>query len=184
MLAFGHPGLTLGVATLAAGAAARWERPWIDRLAGWVDIRVLLIGSLLPDIIDKPLGMLFLAGTFSNGRIFAHTLIFLAILSAGGWLLYRARHRTWLLALAFGTLTHLVFDQMWLNPRTLLWPAYGWSFARGDLSDWLPHIFGELYKDPAVYIWELAGLIVLVWFAWLVLRRHKVRAFLLHGKIR
>ena len=183
MLGFGHPGLTLGAATLAAGAAARWQRPWIDRLAAKVDLRVLLIGSLLPDIIDKPLGMLFMAGTFSSGRIFAHTLIFLVLLAAAGWYLYRRRHRTWLLALAFGTFTHFIFDQMWRSPGTLLWPAFGLGFSRTDISDWLPHIFHNLFTDPSVYVPELAGLIVLVWFAWLVLRRHKAWAFLRHGKI-
>jgi hypothetical protein len=36
------------------------------------DIRLLILGSLLPDLIDKPLGHIILPE--NNGRIFAHTL--------------------------------------------------------------------------------------------------------------
>ena len=41
-----------------------------------LDYRFLLIGSLLPDLIDKPIGGIFFYQTFQNGRIFAHTLCF------------------------------------------------------------------------------------------------------------
>ncbi len=193
MLTFAHLGLTLGAATLGAGAvglgaapegkARGWPERWLDRLASAIDIRVLLVGSLLPDIIDKPLGMVFMAGTFSSGRIFAHTLLFLALLSAGGWYLYRRRHRTWLLVLAFGTFCHFVLDQMWLSPHTLLWPAFGWAFSRTDISEWLGQIFHSMVAYPPTYIPEWIGLAVLLWVAWVILRRRRARRFLLHGKI-
>jgi len=46
-----------------------------------IDIRVLIIGSLLPDVIDKPVGIYLFRSTFSNGRIFCHTLLFLILIS-------------------------------------------------------------------------------------------------------
>ena len=100
MLLFAHIGLTLGAAGLLTKAfpprenedqKARHEPPpdtpkdelspnkplhWTKRL----DWRFIIIGSMLPDIIDKPLGMFILGDTFSNGRIFAHTLLFFIIL--------------------------------------------------------------------------------------------------------
>ena len=84
MLVFGHTGLTLGTAILVSHALDRirfaqntpdiregsssrfWvklRRPiellgnWLSRIAGigvHIDMRLLLIGSLLPDIIDNP----------------------------------------------------------------------------------------------------------------------------------
>ena len=63
MLLFGHAGITLGAATLIAGVTAKKrnsgkENPsWFTSLSRFVDIRFLLIGSLLPDIIDKPVAI-------------------------------------------------------------------------------------------------------------------------------
>ncbi len=39
----------------------------------------MLIGSMLPDIIDKPLGGLICKETLGNGRTYAHTLLFLLL---------------------------------------------------------------------------------------------------------
>ena len=39
------------------------------------DLFLLVVGSLLPDIIDKPLGLILYHG-FGNGRLYAHTLLF------------------------------------------------------------------------------------------------------------
>jgi hypothetical protein len=148
-----------------------------------VDLRVLLIGSLLPDIIDKPAGQLFFRTTFGNGRIMAHTLLFLLLLDLTGLLLYRRRGRTWLLALAFGTATHLVFDQMWRQPRTLWWPAYGLTFPRADLTNWFPGMLHALVANPALLASEVTGAAVLGLLSLLLLRRKNVRAFLRHGTV-
>ena len=75
----------------AAQAGTKGKPAWFDALARRVDIRLLAIGSLLPDIIDKPVGQVFFRGTFSDGRIFSHTLLFLALVSLGG---YARRRRT------------------------------------------------------------------------------------------
>ena len=71
MLIFGHAGITLGAATLLTGAlsSSRFSQKvpaanpspgdkvsWFTYLGSYIDIRLLLIGSLLPDIVDKPIG--------------------------------------------------------------------------------------------------------------------------------
>ena len=100
--------------------------------AVWIDYRLILLGSMLPDIIDKPLGIWLL----DTGRSIGHTLVFGSVLVAAGFTLYAWRCSTGLLGLSFASVIHLVLDQMWLAPRTLLWPAYGWSFERGDVEEW------------------------------------------------
>ncbi len=136
MLVFGHTGITLGATILLAGALKSTVSPhvrgnkltgqefpvtndsprnklsWFIFLRQYIDIRLLLIGSLLPDIIDKPLGQFFFRETFSSGRIFAHTLLFFVLITLAGYYLYHKRNKTWLLALSFGTFTHLILDQM------------------------------------------------------------------------
>src|SRR3989304_5302191 len=132
MLLFGHVGITLGAAAIAAGIGARKTSAppasWVIKLSFYLDIRFLLIGSLLPDIIDKPVGRYLFLGTYNNGRIFAHTLVFLLVLVAAGLILLKTRRSTWMLALAAGTFAHLALDEMWFSPVTLFWPVLGWQF--------------------------------------------------------
>jgi hypothetical protein len=45
-----------------------------------IDYRLVLIASILPDIIDKPLGGVILKESVGNGRIYAHTFLFLLFL--------------------------------------------------------------------------------------------------------
>jgi len=177
MLLFAHTGITLGVGMLLSNLTAghftkvvvthplqsppsyqesdRHEgngTPRGESILRYVDLRLLLIGSLLPDIIDKPIGQFFFRGIFSNGRIFSHSLFFLVIISFIGFYLYKHRSRIWLLTLSFGTFMHLILDQMWRNPHTLLWPVYGFTFEKGYISDWIPGLIQASRTDPAVYI--------------------------------
>ncbi len=209
---FGHPGLTLGTALLLKTALAgsrshqakttaltKYPEPvpkWhLDKDASAssrsrlltflekIDVRLLLVGSLLPDIIDKPLGTFFLRDIFSSGRIFCHTLVFLLVITLAGFYLYRSHGKIWLLTLSFGTFTHLICDQMWGNLPTLLWPVYGLTFKRDDISHWIQDILYGLYTDPRMYVPELVGLLILVWFALTLVRQRKFQAFCRNGRV-
>jgi inner membrane protein len=215
MLAFAHIGITLGAATLLTNLVPHrsslkdvkgedddfiTERcqtatvgvrlslsgvSWLRKLRRYADVRFILVGSLLPDIIDKPVGQVFFRETFSNGRIFSHSLLFVVALGIPGIYLYRRYHNTWLSALTFGSLMHLVLDKMWQNPQALLWPFRGLAFQRELLTDWLTNaIMTPLTTQPAVYVPELVGLVVIAWFIWVLLRRKTVFAFLRYGQIR
>lgn len=212
MLFFGHVGVALGVSVLATGAVAairgsrtgrgkchgsfgrsddgrrlgrlsEFPRSWLAKLRSVLDIRLILIGSMLPDIIDKPLGQVLLRESLSSGRIFSHTLLFPAILGVAAWYQCRRSSKTWLLALVLGTSAHLVLDSMWLTPRVLFWPAYGLAFDRSDLSVWIPRMFQGLMEKPSVFVPEIIGVIVMVWFLWHLLRRRLLLAFLRRGEV-
>ena len=188
MLLLAHVGITLGAATLLAGAAKFNKKSgngiltWFTSLSEYVDIRVILVGSLLPDIIDKPIGVFFFRDTFSSGRIFAHSLLFLIILAAVGFYLYRRRHKTWLLALAFGSFVHLLLDSIWNTPNTLLWPLLGFAFDRVEVSEWFSYWFWDLFVYPELFFTELLGLAILLWFGFTLINRKKVGVFLRRGK--
>ena len=214
MLILGHAGITLGVGVLLNGAliksgllpisentpgegqrdsaqtpqgqrtspSGRWS--WLTSLGKRIDIRSLLVGSLLPDIIDKPVGQLWLRETLNNGRIFCHTLLFLIIITLIGVYLYRTRRRNWLMVLSGGVFTHLIFDEMWLTPKTLFWPLYGLAFERlEDLTYWLSGVWYRLMTEPAVYIPELIGAVILVWFTVALAKRRKLYSFLTGGQV-
>ena len=188
MLVFGHAGITLGAATLIAGAMKYKREPetgkisWFTSLSSYIDIRILLVGSLLPDIIDKPVGQYILRETFSYGRLFAHSLLFLIVVTAAGFYLYQRHKQVWLLTLSFGIFTHLILDSMWTTPRTLFWPFLGFTFDRAELTDWFLNIWHGLLTYPEVYIPELIGLLVILWFGILLIFRKRVGSFLKHGK--
>jgi inner membrane protein len=189
MLLFGHAGITLGAAALAARAAGKRradqavKTSWFAQLSSYSDIRLLIIGSLLPDIIDKPVGQYFFREAFYNGRIFAHTLLFLVLITAAGYYLYRRHSQLGMLALAGGTFTHLVLDKIWETPGTLFWPVLGLAFTRYELDDWAAGLLRALLSNPYIYISEAAGLVILLWFGVRVISRKKVMTFLWRGKI-
>lgn len=214
MLPFAHIGITLGTVTLLANLVARRpfskkvaeaddgsvtehrqtakvavepSAPgvsWLHTLRRYADIRFILVGSLLPDIIDKPVGQVIFRETFSSGRIYCHTLLFTILLGLSGLYIYRRRHKTWLAALALGTFAHIILDRMWDDPHTLLWPLYGFTLRGTDLTGWVSRMFQLLFSNPEQCIPELVGLAVVVWFAWILLRRKTIFAFLRHGQIR
>ena len=157
--------------------------PWFLSLANHIDVRILLIGSLLPDIIDKPIGQYFFSDTFSSGRLFCHTLLFFILITIAGAVLYKIRRHVWLLTLSFCTLIHLILDQMWLTPRTLFWPLYGLEFESEPLTGWIMTIFNALLTNYQVYIPEIVGAVVLFWFSSVLVRKKTFFSFIKHGRI-
>ena len=198
MLPFAHVGLTLGAAWLIKGGLARGQmnsvRPVEGRgkikptaplkLAESIDYRVVMVGALLPDIIDKPIGDVIFRNYFGQGRIFCHTLLFLIILTTMGIYLYKSRRKLWLLLLAFGTFTHLILDGMWLEPRTILWPIYGVTFPREEsttFGNWINDMWNALKENPLICAPEVIGAVILVIFFAVLIRKRKLYAFIRYG---
>ena len=113
-----------------------------------IDHRVLIAGSLLPDLVDAPLG----------GARIAHTLLASAVLLVVVMLATqgrRAARRRWL-ALPIGTFLHLLVDGVWTRASTFWWP-----FLAGGLSGPLPSVDHGLV---VALVEEVAGAAALVWF--------------------
>lgn len=94
-----------------------------------MDLRLLIVGAVLPDVVDTPLGLIAF-GTFNGVRLFTHSLLFgslamVAVIATTR----RGRPRKRWMPLAVGVLMHLVFDAMWADPETLWWPFLGFEFA-------------------------------------------------------
>jgi inner membrane protein len=189
MLILAHTGITLGAAAVIASTAKNrrlipksWLSPF-SALSGYLDIRLLLVGSVLPDIIDKPVGLYFFRESLGSGRIYAHTLLFLVLITIAGILLYRLRHQVWMLTLAVGTLMHLILDQMWSAPNTLFWPLLGFEFDKTDVTGWLSGILDKLQTNPEVYIPEIIGFMILLLFGLMLIFRKQMPEFIKNGRI-
>lgn len=146
MLLFAHVGLALASARLLSHAS----------------LAFLALGSMLPDIIDKPLGLIVF-GSPNMGRTAAHTLLFLLLLSA---LSFSSRDVR-LFSLTWGMLVHLSLDFMWNSPQILFWPLLG-PFPSAPLLDTMSYLEMLLsgLKNPVVAIPEFVGLAYLLFFAY------------------
>jgi len=178
MYLLAHAGITLG--------AARVVEEAVKRPSFRLDYRFILLGSLLPDIVDKPLGRIIFGEVIANGRIFLHTMIFLVMTILFGIFIYRWKNALWGFCIAFGVLMHFILDAMWMDPVTLFWPFISPGFGRGPGVPFLDMVrswFYTLMTEPHAYLPELAGLAILIIFAIKVIKEKRVKEFLLTGNL-
>ena len=144
----------------------------------------ILVGTILPDLIDKPIyyGLVFLTGRRGNElgvvagtRGFAHTAIFLTLLGLAA-LCSKGKWAKIFEALAWGTLTHLfldltadialtqppIFSNIPGKLRGLFWPVWGWQFPEIPYQNAYEQI-GH-WVTPFSLASELVGTLLLVFF--------------------
>ena len=135
MLILGHVGCALAATQAGEAAYKRVSGRRFSAAAKLIDYRLLAVGALLPDIIDKPLSWLILPGVLDGiTRNIGHTLLFPLLLLVV-WRLASGRSPNFLLPLAIGSALHLLLDGMFTMPNTLLWPFMGWAFVDGGHTD-------------------------------------------------
>lgn len=164
MFLLGH----LGIGSWVAARRVRAEQLW------W-----LLFGTLLPDLIDKPLYYALVLATGRRGaalglvsgtRTFGHTLLLAAVL----WLFFPRRAGT---PLALGMLTHLALDELGdvlgaflpalgtrPHPGTIsaiLFPFLGVAFPVSPFRSVLEHVAS--LENAYVLAGEIAGAALLAW---------------------
>ena len=143
---FWHLGMTCAIVFFALGARR-------------IDYRVVLLGAIVPDLIDKPLGRIFFPEYFQTGRLFGHTLLMATFLLLGIQLTLRgATARRWFI-LPICMLIHQVLDGMWNDPITWFWPLFGTEFP----PDPAPGHWLGLLTSPWQLAGEVVGLAVLVY---------------------
>lgn len=152
MLFFAHVGLTLASARILPRASMSF----------------IALGSMLPDIIDKPLGILVF-GSASMGRTIAHTLLFLLLFVSLSLYIRDIRIRS----LCWGVFIHQILDSMWSSPKILLWPLLG-SFPAVPLLDTWSYLDMLLHglENPNILIPEISGLAYLIYLGYKKNRVH------------
>jgi hypothetical protein len=113
-----------------------------------IDHRLVVVGALLPDVIDGPTGGVWVAHSLTAS---VALLVFVMLGTR-----HRRHARRRLLALPIGTFLHLLLDGMWTRTHAFWWPLLG-----SGLGSRLP----ALDHGVAVLVLEeLAGTVALVWF--------------------
>ena len=201
---FGHVGLTLAAAYAADRAAqtAPIRGRSDDQVAvasstdagptdsGWqrlgrLDYRLVIVGSLIPDLIDKPLGLWVATDLVSGStRSVTHSAAFALVLLAVVALTPRPGLDLKALSLALSSAGHLVLDRMWSTTNVLLWPVKSWDFDErtSSISQYADTKFWEMvqfYTDPP----ELIGAIVILALAVKLWREREVLSFLRSGAV-
>jgi inner membrane protein len=131
-----------------------------------MDLRWVLAGSILPDVIDKPLGSILFHDTFQTHRLFAHSVLFpiLALLIVIVATRRGSALRKGLIGLVIGMLVHLVLDAAWADPEAFWWPLFGLQFPH-VADSWFPDLVSSMLTNPWVWAGEAVGLAYLV-FVW------------------
>ncbi len=183
MLILGHVGTALAAIQIGEAAGNKWLPHNTRGILRFTDYRLIAIGALLPDLIDKPLGIYLLRRQLGSGRIYGHTLLFGLGLVLGGSLLAR-RGRHGLLSLGLGVVTHIVTDLVMLSPRTFFWPLGGFRFRKQPrLERWGWRMLRRYYRDSEVMWSEGAATLVLLAVGSHLSRRGRLGQFLRSGRI-
>lgn len=112
----------------------------------------LIIGSMLPDFIDKPLEILGI----SSGRGYCHTLLFVF---TSFMVLYLATRRNKPVSCPFliGMLIHLLLD----TPAPLFYPFISYDFVEVH-ENAIGHWSNKIMVDLLVISTEIIGIIIII----------------------
>ena len=116
------------------------------------------LGSMLPDMIDKPIGSIF----FGTGRWFGHSIFFLTSLFIIFIVLIEDQKFRELKikdiskVIYIGSLLHLLEDGTSITSNIILWPFNG-SISNGSQEDFL-----HGFEDTFTVFFEIFGLLLLL----------------------
>ena len=142
-------------------------------LADRIDYRLVFLGGLIPDLIDKPIGWIILRDHFdANGHLYGHTLLAALIVLIPGLLLAIRLRDPRVLALGLAMLCHLAVDPVNHSPESLLWPLLGTEFPEISLLGTRMTILTE----------TISGLMLLT-FLFYLHRSDRLSSFIRNGRL-
>lgn len=149
---FWHLGMTCIIIFLALGARR-------------IDYRVVLLGAIISDLIDKPIGRIFFADKFESGRLYGHTLLVAtAALLLIQLVLRGATARRWFI-LPICMLVHQMLDAMWNEPIAWFWPLFGSKFPADPKENYWLEVLTRPLDHPWELVREAVGLALLIYMA-------------------
>lgn len=187
MLIAGHIGLTVGVVKIYE----KMTKKNSTKDSNFIDYRIVVLGSILPDIIDKPLVQIIYGLRNHDGHLIAHSFIFSVLLIALGIIIFFTKKNKNVLLLGFCSLIHQLFDKAILLPNIFLLPNVNSSnFILLKRLEFVHNITLPIYtrfpylrdtmtyfEKPYVFISEVIGFIIIVYFICKLLKSKKCIEF-------
>ena len=141
--------------------ATLWLFRWIFRDPK-VDVRFLLLGAILPDLVDLLVGTV-IRPDLATGELWFHSLLAPSLYMAVVLLVTRrGRRRRAFMALGVGWLFHILLDGLWTDPEVLFWPFFGWEIPAGEAPFWA-EAWSRATSDPWRWVLDAIGLAYLIW---------------------
>lgn len=150
MLPLGHMGITVAVVRVLE---SNFESPWVD-------YRLLLVGSLLPDLIDKPIRYLLSVYPIFAGKNYGHSLLFLLILLIIALAEWYYRSNFMAVTLCIGSAIHDILDLV------------------SHHEDWADR---ALFSTTVLMAFEVIGGCILLYFFMDLISHNKVARFIKTG---
>lgn len=148
MLLFGHVGITAGAAHV------------LNRKFGYkLNIRRAAFLGVAPDLIDKPIGLLYPNVFDNHTRLLGHHALFCVVVLAA-FLAFKKRMK-YPLVYWGAYMSHIALDRIWhLSLPNFLWPLLG--MPQG-LDSNIPVRWYNALFDPYNACGEIAGLLILIY---------------------
>jgi hypothetical protein len=123
-------------------------------------IPLCIAGSILPDLVDKPLGLLFPA-VLGGGRTIFHSLGIVLIIFIVTLLVFQSNNRLLGIGVAGAVLLHQVFDEMWTLPANWFYPLFG-PFQGMMIPDYLSTYFWFEITNPSEWLFMIGSVMILM----------------------
>ncbi len=150
MLPLGHMGISVAVVRVLESSFQLHQ----------IDYRLLLVASLLPDLIDKPIRYLFGAQSIVGAGNYGHSLFFLLILLIATVVQWYYRNHLTMLILCIGSLLHDILD------------------AISHHDDWAAR---TLFNTNMLLAFEIIGGCILIFFLTSLVLHNKIACFIKTG---
>ena len=134
------------------------------------------LGSVLPDLVDKPLGHIIFSSSLDNGKIFFHSLVIVLLFFIAGLIVWKYYRSFSFLIVAAGMFIHQISDMMWREPVNWYYPLLGPYQA-----DFSPDYFWQAIRYELTSVSEWIFFAAIVVGAIVVYRNQELKKTLLDG---
>jgi len=118
-----------------------------------------VVGSILPDFIDKSLGFVF-PSVLGGGRTVFHALVIISVILLCTLIFFRSTARWPGAGMAGAVLLHQIMDEMWTLPADWFWPLLG-PFTGRMITDYIGFYFWQEITSPSEWIFMSGSLVIL-----------------------
>lgn len=174
MLVFGHVGITAGIIKVYEKAAKKKN----SKNDCFIDYRIVIAGSLLPDIIDKPLVQILYGLRNHDGHLIAHSFIFSGLLIVLGMIIICINENKSVFTLGICSLIHQLLDKLMSVPNIFFLPnVNSRNFIALKRLAFVHNITLPIYtrfpylrdtvlyfEKPYIFISETIGFIIIIYF--------------------